>query len=209
MPVIPRSVSLAALAVLVAAFPAISGEPPSGLSVALFSAAPAEEHELGGWTPELTIAKVMERELRRRGYETSVLNRTVASLFEDGLEESVQADIFVEIAADQHDGEGWGAIGTGGRVGSVDVGGTVAIVRSVFAANVRIYDGRTGEVLDEFELSSRALTPALSSISLGGDHAWLTIGVPWFERRTRDRAATALARKVVAEVEQAGARLEH
>jgi hypothetical protein len=64
-------------------------------------------------------------------------------------------------------------------------------------------------VLDEFELSSRALTPALNSISLGGDHAGFSIGLPWYERRTRDRAATALARKVVAEVEQAGARLEH
>lgn len=199
---------LVALAVLIAASPAYAQDSSPGMRVALFSAAPEEENELGGWTPELTIAKVMERELRRRGYETSVLNRTVASLVEDGLGESVEADIFVEIAADQHDGEGWGAIGTGGRVGSVDVGGTVAIVRSAFAANVRIYDGRTGAVLDEFELSSRALTPALSSISLGGDHAWFTIGVPWFERRTRDRAATALAKKVVAEVERAGAQLE-
>ena len=205
----PRPAIFIAIALLIGASSALAENDRPPFRVAIFSAAPAVENEMGGWTPELTIARSMERELQKLGYPTTVLNRTVESLWEDGLEESVEADIFVEIAADQRDGEGWGAVGTGGRVGSVDVGGTVAIVRSAFAANVRIYDGRTGAVLDEFELSSRALTPALSSISLGGDHAWFTIGVPSFERRTRDRAATALARKVVAEVEQAGARLEH
>jgi hypothetical protein len=207
--VTPRPAMFIAIALLMGAHAATAGNDRTRFSVALFSAAPAVENELGGWTPELTIARSMERELKKRGYTATILNRTVESLWEDGLEDSVEADIFVEIAAEQGYGEGWGAVGTGGRVGSVDVGGTVAIVRSAFAAKVRIYDGRSGAVLDEFELSSRALTPALSSISLGGDHAWFTIGVPWFERRTRDRAATALARKVVAEVEQAGARLEH
>lgn len=204
-----RPAILIAIALLLSASSAAAESARQQFSVALFSAAPVEENELGGWTPELTVAHSMERELQKRGYSTTILNRTVESLWEDGLEESVEADIFVEIAADQRDGEGWGAVGTGGRVGSVDVGGTVAIVRSAFAARVRIYDGHSGAVLDEFELSSRALTPALSSISLGGDHAWFSIGVPWFERRTRDRAATALARKVVAEIEKAGARLEH
>jgi hypothetical protein len=207
--VTPRPAILIAIALLLGASSATAENDRPHFSVALFSAAPAEENELGGWTPELTIARSMERELRRRGHPTTILNRTVESLWEDGLEESVEADIFVEIAADRRDGEGWGAVGAGGRVGSVNVAGTVAIVRSAFAAKVRIYDGRSGAVLDEFELSSRALTPALNSISLGGDHAGFSIGLPWYERRTRDRAATALARKVVAEVEQAGARLEH
>lgn len=175
-------------------------------SVAVFAAAPWEENELGLTTPELTLAKAIGKLLEKEGLEVTVLSRTVDSLVEDGLEESVRADIFVEIVADAR-GESWGGIGGGGRTGDVYTGATVEIVRSAYAAEVRIHDGRTRELLDTFTLRSRAFTPALSSISLGGDHAWFTIGLPWFERQTSGRAANALAKKVVAEIERAAEQL--
>ena len=189
--------ALLALALLLATVVPASAEPfPRGATFAVF-AATADDVEDPRFTAELFLARALSRELERSGYRSQVLARSVATLAEDNLDEVVKADWFVEItAADAADGS-YGTIGGfGDRAGA-----GVSILSSFNAADVTLYEAATLRPLATFRVDARAIMPALTSVGAVGDHFWIDLALPLFERAAANRAARAFARRAIAEMQ--------
>lgn len=116
------------------------------------------------------VLRYVTDELRGRGLDAFDAGVT----YDEAVDQSYgDADYLIEIAADA-DGRDYGGMGLGGRHGGVGLGLLVARI----AAEVRVYDGRTFELIDSQVLQhkNRALLP--TSISLGGRAAWIGVAIP-------------------------------
>jgi hypothetical protein len=162
-------------------------------------AVPAEGSERLGEVSEL-VARAIRKELERKGFQTVVLPRSVDQMVADGIADAVDAAWVVEITYSDGDARSWGGIGTGGEIGDVDVGGEISVVTAALHAELRFYDARTLELIDTYELDSRATSPTISGIGLGGRHSWLWVSLPWMQRHPYSRAAGALAREAVSRI---------
>ncbi len=105
------------------------------------SAAVAIEHEIA-------------LQLHERGLDAWETHRTLKDAFQDNVE---PADIYVEVS---------GGEARLREIGGLDISGphvatTLGVIISKAAAEVRVYDGRTLDLIDRFELSQRktALVP--------------------------------------------------
>lgn len=194
---------LVALAILLATAVPASAEPfPRGASFAVFAA--TEDAGDPRFTGELFLARALARELERSGYRSQVLSRSVATLAEDNLGDVVKADWFVEIAAaDAADGS-YGTIGGFGD----GVGAGVSILSSFNSADVTLYEAATLRPLATFRIDARAVMPALTSVGAVGDHFWIDLALPFFERAAANRAARAFARRAIAEMQQPSEEVE-
>src|SRR5688500_13801662 len=126
----------------------------------------------------LRVASLMRgylaRELKKQGFDVFHARSTMDDLL-DGAESD--ADYFVEfVYGDGHD-RGHGGVGIGGR----NVGVDMAVITSYIAAGLRVYDGRTLEVIDEFDVHARDTALRPTFVSLGGRHtgfSGLWLGIP-------------------------------
>lgn len=135
------------------------------------------------------IGRVTARRLEKEGFATVLLPRSADELVADGLKDAVGAAWILEIAWSDGRARTWGGI-AGGTEG---VGAEVGVVTAHLAAEIRLYDARTLEMVDRFEVDSRATTPALTGIGVGGRWSWLWASLPWGNRQVYGRAAGALA----------------
>ncbi len=149
------------------------------------------------------IGRVTARRLEKEGFKTVVLPRSVDQLVEDGLKDAVGAAWIVEIAWSDGRARSWGGI-AGGTEG---VGAEVGMVTAQLAAEIRFYDARTLEMVDRFEVDSRATSPALTGIGVGGRWSWLWASLPWGNRQAYGRAAGALAIQIYERIAPAGERI--
>jgi hypothetical protein len=188
---------IAALLFLIAASPlaAVDLRPVPGDRIAVLAVPRDADRPIRDDLSEL-IARVTARRLEKEGFVTVVLPRTVDELVEDGLRETVNAAWIVEIAWSDGHARTWGAGGAGGEVGGGVVGGDVAIVTAWLRADVNFIDGRSLEMVDRFELDSRATTPTLQGLGVGGRWSWLWVALPWGQRLPYSRAAGALALQI-------------
>jgi hypothetical protein len=184
----------AALLFFIAASPlaAIDFRPQPGDKIAILAVPQDRERRMHDDLSEL-IANVTARRFERAGFPTVVLPRSVEELVADNLKDAVGAAWIVEIAWTDGRSRTWGGGMGVGEVGDGAVGGDVAIVTAWLSANVNFYDGRSLEMLRRFELDSRATTPTLTGLSVGGRWSWLWVALPWGQRYPYSRAAAALA----------------
>lgn len=180
---------------------ALDRQPMRGDRFAVF-AVPAEEGFDSGIS-EL-VARALRKELERKGFQTVVLPRSVTQMIADGIGEAVDASWIIEITYSDGNARSWGAIGTGREIGDTGVGGEIDIVTAALRAELRFYDARTFDLLEQFELDSRATTPTLSGIGLGGRYSWLWVSLPRMQRHPYSRAATVLARGAVSRILDSG-----
>ena len=199
---------LAVSMVLLAAAPlvAIDLRPMRGDRIAILAVPHDAERRAGDDLSEL-IARVTARRLEKEGFETVVLPRSVDEMVADNLREVVNAAWIVEIVWSDSRSQTWGAGGVGAGGSDGVVGGDVAIVTAWLSADVNFYDGHTLEVLDRYELDSRATTPTLNGVTLGGRWSWLWVALPWGQRYPYSRAAAALAIEIHERIAHRGERV--
>src|SRR5581483_8309031 len=142
------------------------------------------------------IRKYLREELQKGGFDAKAtyddLNRNADSA----------ADYYVEIAASDASSGSQGGVGLGAGAVAVDVSLVVAHV----AAEIRLYDGRSLELIRRFELehSKRGLAPSSIGVGVPGLIGWVSLPVmeiAQFKRAAHDVARDAAAR--IAEYKQA------
>lgn len=189
-----KRLAFAVILFLVAASPlaAVDLGPVAGDRIAILAVPRDDGRRMNDDLSDL-IARVTARRLEKEGFATVVLPRSVDEFVEDGLREAVDATWIVEIEWSDGRAHTWGAGGAAGEVGGGVVGGDVAIVTAWLSADVNFYDARSLEMLDRFQLDSRATTPTLNGLGVGGRWSWLWVALPWGQRLPYSRAAGALA----------------
>lgn len=175
---------------LIAASPLAAVElgPVPGDKIAVLTVPQDEERRMHDDLGEL-IGRVVARRLEKEGFGTVVLPRSADELVADGLTEAVGAAWILEVAWSDGRARTWGGIAGG----SNHVGAEIGVVRAELMAEIRFYDARTLEMVERFEVDSRATSPALTGIGVGGRWSWLWASLPWGTRQVYGRAAGSLA----------------
>lgn len=168
---------------------AFNPNPAPGNRIGILNTAVVEEDLV-----TLRVASLMRghlaRELRKAGFETF---ETRATLDEIAESDRTEADYYVEFvhgdSSESHDG----GFGIAGRRGGIDLG----IGGASISARLRLYDGRTLELIDELyaAASDRAVVP--TSIGIGSRRGGIWVGLPI--RLMRSRAVARQAAREAAE----------
>ena len=139
-----------------------------------------------------TMRGFLADELRDAGFE-AVESRATYDEVVDGVDSGI-ADVYVEFVRGDADDDRYGGIGVAGRHGGVELG----LVVSYVAAGIRLYDGATMRLIDEFRVEARDRAVVPTAIGVGGRHVGLWIGLPPM-RGLRYRAVAREAARDAAE----------
>ena len=140
-----------------------------------------------------SIGKYLRDELQKGGFDAFLMNVTYDQLSRNATE---VADFYVEVASsDASSGEA-GGVG----VGAGPVGVDISLVVAHVAAEVRLYDGRSLELIRRFDLhqSKKGLAP--TSIGIGGGNLFGWIAIPIADLVQFRRAAHAVAKDAATQV---------
>ena len=140
-----------------------------------------------------SVRTYLQRELRRRGLDAFDAKMTWDDFQRDGIDD---ADFVVEVVADETDGGQVGGVEVSGRNVGVDVG----VVMSRVAATLRLYDGRTMELIDTIDLSRRSSAVMPTAIGVGRDHLALWVTVPFVHYSRYRAAARAVAQDAAEQI---------
>lgn len=159
--------------------------PQSNVRIAILRSEPAmtPDEEL----VQEKVVRYLTGELKKRGidaYETAWTYDDAASA------ENVDVDYYVELAAARANADAHGGVSIGGRDGEVSVG----VVVSHVAAELRLYDAHTMEVLATQTIAKRSSAVRPTSIGFGGGDVFAWIALPFFERQQYRSAAKAAAK---------------
>ena len=143
------------------------------------------EREEGNAYAASLVRSYLRRELQKRGYDAFDVRGTLPDM-QDGR--GRDADFYVELIGN---GESipYGGVGVGDRHVGVDI----SLIVSRVAASVNLYDGRTFEQIDSFDLQSRNTSVMPTSIGIGGRHVGLWVAVPLMQWGRYRAAARAVA----------------
>jgi len=128
----------------------------------------------------------LSRELRARGFDAFESRLTYDDLRrgDDG-----GAAYYVEIVSARAANRNVGEVG----VGADNAYATIGIVTSRVAAEVRLYDGKTLELVDSWDLWRKSTAVQPTSIGVGTRALFAAIALPFLERGRYTAAANAIA----------------
>lgn len=132
-------------------------------------------------------------ELRKAGFDAYTVPATRDELREGA---GADADFYVELAGESSS-ESHGEVGVATR--HVDV--SVAVVVSRLAAELRIYDGGTLELIGTHELNRKSTAILPTSVGVGGRAFYAAVALPftrWAQTRRATRSAAKEAARAVA-----------
>ena len=142
------------------------------------------------------IESVLPRALHDRGFESFDAQRTYDDVRRG---DAPTAAYYVEVvgahAAEREPAE----IGAG--VGGVYA--SVGVVVSHVAAEVRLYDGKTLELVDRWELSKKSTAVVPTSVGIGGRYVWAALALPFVHYGQYRSAAHDVARQAAERIAQA------
>jgi hypothetical protein len=142
----------------------------------------------------IAVSRSLQKELRARGLDAVDAGVTYEDL---RREQRVDADLFVEIAGGGADENQYGGIGVRGAYGGVDIGMVVSRV----AAQMRVYDGHTLELIDTFEIAKRSTMLLPTSAGVGAQNIAVWVALPFVQYaryRTMARAVATEAANAIA-----------
>lgn len=140
-----------------------------------------------------SIAKYLREELVKAGFDAFDTKVTYDELSRNA---TTAADYYIEITSSDSTGGVPGGIG----IGNSSVGVDISVVIARVAAEVRLYDGRSLELVHRFELDKSRKGIAPTSISIGGSNLFAWIAIPITEVVQFRRAAHAVAKEAAIQV---------
>jgi len=140
-----------------------------------------------------SIGKYLRQELQKSGFDAFQTNVTYDQLSRDA---TTNADYYIEVTSSDSTGGSPGGIG----IGTANVGVDISVVVAHVAAEVRLYDGRTLELIRRFELNQSKKGFAPTSISIGAPGLFGFIAIPITEIVQFRRAAHQIARDASSQV---------
>src|SRR6266498_3270396 len=152
------------------------------------------------YASERTVAKTLQNDLRAalrdRGFDAFDTRLTYDDLRREG---TADAAYYVEVVSAGVANRNAGGIG----IGTDGIGATVSVIVSRVAAEVRVYDGRTLELVDRFDLSRKSTAVVPTSVGIGGRYFWAAFALPFVEYGQYRSAAHAVARQAAERIAQA------
>jgi hypothetical protein len=139
------------------------------------------------------IGKYLRDELQKAGFEAVLTNITYDELNRNAAE---AYDYYVEVASSETSGGAPAGIG----VGTASVAVDLSVVVTHVAAEVRLYDGRSLELIRRFDLKQSKKGIAPTSIAIGGGGLFGWISIPISEIVQFRRAAHAVAKDAATQV---------
>lgn len=150
----------------------------------------------GGGQPDSYVQRCvldsLRDELRHRGFDVYFEK---ASFDDLSFDPDRDADYYIDVVGDGET-ENYGGIGIGGRHGDISIG----VLASHVAAEVRVYEGRTLQLLATKSLSRQSTTIVPTSIGVGGYDLFAVFAVPFFERAQVRHVARAAAKQMAENV---------
>ena len=137
---------------------------------------------------QLDVAEALRGELRTRGFDAFDAVRTYDEAIRDG---APVADYYVEVVGDHVSTTEHGGVGIGSR----HVGVSLGVLVSRVAAEVRIYDGETMELVTTHDLRKRNTAVVPTSLGVAGGSLFAYIALPYIERAQVRRVVRAAGRK--------------
>jgi hypothetical protein len=133
-----------------------------------------------------TVQNDLRGELRDLGFDAFDARTTYDELLRNG---PGGADYYVEVLSGYASGRPMGAVGA--AVG--DVALEVGVVISRVAAQVRLYDGRTLNVVETYDLQKDSTAVVPTGVGIGGRSIWAAIMLPFVQYGQYRTAAHAVA----------------
>jgi hypothetical protein len=149
---------------------------------------------------EETVARTIEsdlpRVLRDRGFDAFDAHATYDDVRRgDGPGAAYYVEVVGARAGDRE------AVGVG--VGAENVYASIGVVVSRVAAEVRLYDGKTLELVDRWDLSKKSTAVVPTSVGVGGRFVWAAIALPFVHYGQYRSAAHDVARQAAERIAQA------
>ena len=149
---------------------------------------------------EETVARTIEsdlpRALRDRGFDAFDAHATYDDVRRgDGPGAAYYVEVVGARAGDRE------AVGVG--VGAENVYASVGVVVSRVAAEVRLYDGKTLELVDRWDLAKKSTAVVPTSVGVGGRFVWAAIALPFVHYGQYRNAAHDVARQAAERIAQA------
>lgn len=133
------------------------------------------------------VVSYLRDELRQRGVDAYDTRLTYEQVSKGDGED---ADYYVEIVGAGGESGSLGGIG----VGTWDAGVSVDVIVSHVAAELRVYDGHTGQLLKSHQLNKRNTAVMPTSVYLGGSHVFAALTVPFVQHAQYKRISRSAAR---------------
>jgi hypothetical protein len=133
-----------------------------------------------------TIQASLVRELKARGFDAFDARMT----YEEAERRAPDADYYVEVMSSRASRQSVGGIG----VGILRVGLDVSVVIARVAAELRVYDARTLNVVDRYDLRQRQTAIIPTSVGVFGRFVWASVAIPFVQYGQYRAAANAVAR---------------
>jgi len=141
------------------------------------------------------IERELTKQLRENGFDAFDAQVTLKDLMRD---QQSAADLYVLVGGAEMADRNIGAIG----VNTIGLGTTLGVTLSRIATEVRVYDGKTLEVLDRYELMRDTKSFGPTSIGLGDRNVFVAIATPFVHHaqyRSAIRSVAAEAAKRLAD----------
>jgi hypothetical protein len=150
-----------------------------------------------GYGAEHTVANTLQHDLRRElralGFDAFDTGMTYDELSRQGLP---NADFYVEVVSSHAANREIGGIGTGAGPVAVEV----AIVVARVAAELRLYDARTLDIIERYDLQKKNTAVVPTAIGVGGRSVWASIMLPFVQYGQYRAAAREVAHEAAARI---------
>ena len=184
-----------ALSLLLAAGAAHAFDPvPARTRIGVLRCSGVSEHERESYA-QRAVLDSLGNELRERGFDAYDAEATFDEVAQADVRE---ADYYVEIVGGHAETIDHGGVGLGSRYADVSLG----VIVSRVAAELRVYDGETMDVLYTETLKKKNTAVVPTSVGIGGRSFFAVFATPFLERaqvRSVARAAARVAADRVAE----------
>lgn len=139
-------------------------------------------------TTQQYVIDQLRNELRTRGFDAFDAELDFDEVTAD--DHSHLADYFVEVIGGQGEISEHGGVGIDTRHGGVSLG----VLVSRIAAEVRVYDAKTMELVSSHELRKKNTAVVPTSVGVGGGSIFAWVALPFIERAQYRSAARAAAK---------------
>jgi hypothetical protein len=185
-----RLILLLACAIAVPAF-ALTRPPRPGDRIGVLRMSDRYTHG-----PEQTVAKTVQadlrNELRDRGFDAFDARVT----FDELRRGTPNADYYVEIVSSHTLNHPIGGVGAG----QIGIAVEVAVVVSRVAAEMRLYDGRTLDLIESYDLRKDKTAVVPAAIGMGNTRLWLFAAIPFLQYGQYRAAAHEVAAEGAARI---------
>lgn len=150
-----------------------------------------------GYRAERAVANAVQNDLRGElldlGFNAFDARVTYDDLLRNG---PGGADYYVEVVSGYASGRPVGAVGT--AIG--DVALEVGVVVSRVAAQVRLYDGRTLNAVETYDLQKESTAVVPTGVGIAGRSIWASIMLPFVQYGQYRTAARSIAHQAAARI---------